>query len=333
MRKDMDNKDYRAFLFKNLKGLDMKDKISLLTLLEGRVGKEVSISGVKKCISGLFARNLKALDAAFKAADREIKAVEKSSVKYISIFSPLYPPLLKEIFDPPFILFYRGLLPESYERTVGVVGTRYPSGAALSAAFDMGFGFGVNGVRVVSGLALGIDRHSHIGNMAAEMPAIAVLGNGIDEIYPYANRKLAYHMLDEGGVIFSEFGPGVPPSKFTFPKRNRIISGLSSAIVVVQAPKRSGALITADYAAEQGREVYVSEAGLPFPQGAGGLALTEQGAKSVTGPVDVMMDLGWEIEFPVYKTDSLKEAEQHQLLSWELDDKAINNYGIYYFKK
>ena len=87
------------------------------------------------------------------------------------------------------------------------------------------------------------------------------------------------------------------------------------------------------YAAEQGREVYVSEAGLPFPQGAGGLALTEQGAKSVTGPVDVMMDLGWEIEFPVYKTDSLKEAEQHQLLSWELDDKAVNNYGIYYFKK
>ena len=169
MGKDMDNKDYLAFVFKHLKGLDVRDKISLLTLLEKRVGKEISISGVKECISGHFARNLKALDAAFKAADKEIKAVEKSSVKFISIFSPLYPPLLKEIFDPPFILFYRGLLPSSYERTVGVVGTRYPSGAALSAAFDMGFGFGVNGVRVVSGLALGIDRHSHIGNMAAEM--------------------------------------------------------------------------------------------------------------------------------------------------------------------
>ena len=329
----MDNKDYLAFVFKHLKGLDMKEKISLLALLEARVGKEISISGVRKCISGLFARNLKALDAAFKAADREIKAVEKSSVNFISIFSPLYPPLLKEIYDPPFILFYRGILPENYERTVGVVGTRYPSGAALSAAFDIGFGFGVNGVRVVSGLALGIDRHAHIGNMAAEMPAIAVLGNGIDEIYPYANRKLAYQMLSDGGVIFSELGPGVKPAKFTFPQRNRIISGLSAAVVVVQAPKRSGALITADFAAEQGRELYVHDAGLPFPQGAGGLALVEQGAKSVSGPVDVMIDLGWDVEFPVYKTDSLKEAEQHQLLSWELDDKAVNNSGIYYFKR
>ncbi|MBR4797537.1 MAG: DNA-processing protein DprA [Spirochaetia bacterium] len=329
----MDNKDYLAFVFKNLKGLEMRDKISLLTLLEERVGKEISISGVKKCISGHFAKNLKALDAAFKAADREIKAVEKSSVKFISIFSPLYPPLLKEIYDPPFILFYRGLLPASYDRTIGVVGTRYPSGAALTAAFDMGFGFGVNGVRVVSGLALGIDRHAHIGNMAAEMSAIAVLGNGIDQIYPYANRKLAYQMLDDGGVIFSEFGPGVPPSKFTFPKRNRIISGLSAAVVVVQAPKRSGALITADYAAEQGREVYVHDAGLPFPQGTGGLALVEQGAKSVGSPVDVMMDLGWDVEIPVYKTDSLKEAEQHQLLSWELDGRAVNNCGVYYFKR
>ena len=329
----MDNKDYLAFVFKHLKGLDIRDKISLLTLLEKRVGKEISISGVKECISGHFAGNLRALDAAFKAADKEIKAVEKSSVNFISIFSPLYPPLLKEIYDPPFILFYRGLLPSAYNRTVGVVGTRYPSGAALSAAFDMGFGFGVNGVRVVSGLALGIDRHSHIGNMAAEMPAIAVLGNGIDEIYPYANRKLAYQMLDEGGVIFSEYGPGIKPAKFTFPQRNRIISGLSSAIVVVQAPKRSGALITADFAIEQGREVYIHDAGLPFPQGSGGLALVEQGAKSVSGPIDVIMDLGWEVEFPVYKTDSLKEAEQHQLLSWELSGRAVNNCGIYYFKK
>lgn len=329
----MENKDYLAFVFKHLKGLDIKDKISLLTILEERVGKEISISGVKKCISGCFASHLKPLESAFKAADKEIKAVEKSSVYFISIFSPLYPPLLKEIYDPPFILFYRGLLPSSYEKTVGVVGTRYPSGAALTAAFDMGFGFGVNGVRVVSGLALGIDRHAHIGNMAAEMPAIAVLGNGIDEIYPYANRKLAYKMLEDGGVIFSEYGPGVKPAKFTFPQRNRIISGIASAVVVVQAPKRSGALITADFAVEQGRDVYIHEAGLPFPQGAGGLALVEQGAKSVAGPVDVMMDLGWDVDYPVYKTDSLKEAEQHQLLTWELDDRAVNNCGIYYFKK
>ena len=329
----MDNKDYLAFVFKHLKGLDMKDKTSLLALLEERVGKEVSISGVKNAIEGLFAKNLKVLDAAFKGADQEIKAVEKNSVKFISIFSPLYPSLLKEIYDPPFILFYRGILPEAYHRTVGVVGTRYPSGAALTAAFDMGFGFGVNGVRVVSGLALGIDRHSHIGNMAAEMPAIAVLGNGIDEIYPYANRKLAYQMLEDGGVIFSEFGPGIPPSKFTFPRRNRIISGLSSAVVVVQAPKRSGALITADYAAEQGREVYVHDAGLPFPQGTGGLALVEQGARRVAGPVDVMLDMGWDVEMSEYKTDSLKVAEQHQLISWELNGKAVNNSGIYYFKR
>ncbi|MBQ3647260.1 MAG: hypothetical protein II958_00255, partial [Spirochaetia bacterium] len=88
-----------------------------------------------------------------------------------------------------------------------------------------------------------------------------------------------------------------------------------------------------DFAAEQGREVYIHEAGLPFPQGAGGLALAEQGAKSVSGPIDVLSDLGWEVNYPVYKTDSLKEAQQHQLLSWELDGRAVNNSGIYYFKR
>lgn len=329
----MESRDYLAFVFKNIKKLRNDEKKSLLTLIEKRVGKDFSISGIKECVSGYFIKNLSWLDAAFKAADKEIKNVEKSSVKYISIFDPLYPPLLKEIYDPPFILFYRGTLPSSYEKTVGVVGTRYATGTALNAAFDMGFGFGVNGVRVVSGLALGIDRYSHLGNMASGMSAIAVLGNGIDEIYPAANKKLAYRMLEEGGVIFSELGPGIPPSRFTFPQRNRIISGIASAVVVVQAPKRSGALLTADFAAEQGRELYVHSAGLPFPQGAGGKALVEDGVKEVSSPVDVIGDLGWDVEYPVYSTDSLKAAEQHELLVYELSGRAVNNCGIYYFKR
>jgi len=329
----MDNRDYLAFIFKNIKKLRNDEKRSLLAMVEKEVGENVSISGIKEYVSKYFIKNVSLLDAAFKAADKEVDAVEKSSVKYISIFDPMYPPLLKEIYDPPFILFYRGTLPSSYEKIVGVVGTRYATGCALDAAFDMGFGFGVNGVSVVSGLALGIDRYSHLGNMASGMSAIAVLGNGIDEIYPTANKKLAYQMLEEGGVIFSELGPGIPPSKFTFPQRNRIISGIASAVVVVQAPEHSGALLTADFAAEQGRELYVNSAGLPFPQGAGGKALVEDGVMEVAGPVDVMRDLRWDVEYPIYSTDSLKVAEQNELLVYELSGKAVNNCGIYYFKR
>ncbi len=162
-----------------------------------------------------------------------------------------YPPLLSEIDDPPLCLFFRGSLPEPGTILAGIVGTRFPTGAAREAAFRLGFDLGRAGITVVSGLARGIDREAHEGCVAAEGRTVAVLGNGIDMIYPSSSSHAAAALLSFGGAILSEYPPGVPPLRCHFPARNRIISGLCRCVVVVQAPEKSGALFTAEYAAER----------------------------------------------------------------------------------
>jgi len=142
-----------------------------------------------------------------------------------------------------------------------MVGTRKPSPEAVSQAYKLAFGAGKEGISVVSGLANGIDAVSHRGNLVSCAAGYAVLGSGIDEIYPSSNRPLAKRILDSGGALISEYPPGVRPSKWTFPARNRIISGLCRSVIIVEAPQKSGALITAAFALEQGRELWVASSG------------------------------------------------------------------------
>jgi DNA processing protein len=189
-----------------------------------------------------------------------------------------YPVLLREIYDPPLVLFHRGELPPDALQHVAVVGTRRPTGDALKAAFFLGLELAQSGAAVVSGLARGIDRAAHRGCVEAKGRAVAVLGNGIDAVHPAGSRKLAASILESGGTIVSEYPPGTLPLKHHFPARNRIISGLSRAVVVVEAPDRSGALITSEYALEQGRELFVHETGLKPVTGGGGLRLADEGA-------------------------------------------------------
>lgn len=172
-----------------------------------------------------------------------------------------YPPLLGEIDDPPLVLYLRGSLPSNAESLAGIVGTRFPTGAGRQAAFRLGFDLGASGVWVVSGLARGIDREAHEGCEQAGGKSVAVLGSGIDLIYPSTSRSAAMALLARGGAILSEYPPGVPPLRWHFPARNRIISGLSRGVVVVEAPERSGALFTADYALDQGRDLWVHGSG------------------------------------------------------------------------
>ncbi|MBN2352005.1 MAG: DNA-processing protein DprA [Spirochaetales bacterium] len=189
-----------------------------------------------------------------------------------------YPALLREIYDPPLVLFQRGELPPDTLQHVAVVGTRRPTGDALKAAFFLGLELAQSGAVVVSGLARGIDRAAHSGCVEGLGRAVAVLGNGIDGVYPVGSRKLAGAILESGGAIVSEYPPGTPPLKHHFPARNRIVSGLSRAVIVVEAPDRSGALITSDYALEQGRELFVHEVGLRPGSGGGGIKLADEGA-------------------------------------------------------
>lgn len=213
------------------------------------------------------------------AAQREIEYLEKDkSIEVVDVESFYYPDLLKEIFNPPFLLYYRGELPLSCKNNVAVVGTRHASFSSLRESFLFGLEWGVNGGVVVSGLANGIDSAAHKGNLRAGGKTLAVLGHGIDRVYPVGNQKLAYSIIEQGGALISEFSPGVPPTRYTFPQRNRIISGLSRSVIIVQAPQKSGALITADFALDQGRDLYVLPCGLGTKRGLGGAHLYEEGA-------------------------------------------------------
>jgi DNA processing protein len=172
-----------------------------------------------------------------------------------------------------------------------VVGTRKPHGAALNAAFDLGRGLGAQGISVVSGLALGIDAMAHRGNLEGGARTYAVLGSGVDEIYPSSNRPLARKILEGGGGILSEYPPGTGPKKWHFPARNRIISAIARGTLIVEAPAASGALITARFALEQGRDLWVSSAGM----GSEGIArLAEDGAKIISSASDILREWGIE---------------------------------------
>jgi DNA processing protein len=221
------------------------------------------------------------------AAEQDAANALKRGIRWVSLVSASYPPLLREIYDPPVLLFYRGALPDADRPAAAVVGTRKPGGAALKAAFDIGRGLGLQGISVVSGLALGIDATAHRGNLEGGGRTYAVLGSGVDEIYPSSNRPLARRILEGGGGILSEYPPGTEPQKWHFPARNRIISAMVRGTLIVEAPAASGALITARFALEHGRDLWVSSAGL----GAAGTArLAGEGAKIIASASDIVRE-------------------------------------------
>jgi DNA processing protein len=217
-----------------------------------------------------------------REAERDAALMKARQIRYVSIAEPeKYPPLLAQVYDPPAVLYYRGELPPPDALLLAVVGTRNPCGAALSWTYDFARGAGAEGQAVVSGLALGIDAMAHRGNVDGGGKTIAVLGSAVDEVYPARNRQLARRLLQTGGAIVSEYPPGTPPFKWHFPQRNRIISGLCTCTVVVEAGEKSGALITADFALEQNRDVGVAVGNSGAPFGAGCRRLAEDGATLV----------------------------------------------------
>ena len=173
-----------------------------------------------------------------------------------------YPALVAEIFDPPYMLFYRGNIQAVMEPCLSVVGTRKPTPAVAKATFDFSQEAAVSGYTLVSGLAFGIDAAVHKGALAGNGKTVAVLPCGADGVVPLSHKRLAATMLEREGCLLSEYLPGVPAEKFRFPQRNRIIASLSPVTVVAAAPEKSGALITAEFALEQGRDVYLLAAGL-----------------------------------------------------------------------
>lgn len=220
-----------------------------------------------------------------------------NSASIITLEDPDYPRQLRLLPDPPIVLYVRGRL--SLEApSVALVGSRQASLYGLQCAERLAFDLVQRGVAVVSGLALGIDAAAHRGALKAGGSTIAVLGSGLAQIYPDRHLKLAKEIADKGGTVVSEYPMAALPLAYHFPRRNRIISGLSAGVVVVEARQRSGALITADAALEQGKEVFAVPGPMTAVNSQGTHHLLKQGARLVTGVEDILDELGWVAQQP-----------------------------------
>jgi DNA processing protein len=205
-----------------------------------------------------------------------------------------FPPLLRSIHDPPAGLFVRGGAPLELlaQPSVAIVGARACSGYGASVARMLGRELGRAGLVVVSGLARGVDGEAHRGALEAGAPTVAVLGCGVDRDYPAGNRALAGDIVARGGLVVAEYAPGVEPAPWRFPARNRVVAGLCAATIVVEARERSGALITADLALEEGREVFAVPGEIGSTLSAGTNGLLKLGAAPLTATADVLAAYG-----------------------------------------
>jgi DNA processing protein len=226
-----------------------------------------------------------------KAAEEEWARVEEQRANIVSLSSPAYPERLKEIYDPPPVLWVRGPVELLSKPAMAVVGTRHPSPYGLGMAEMLSRDLAVRRMVIVSGMARGIDSSAHRGALAARMPTIAVWGTGIDVVYPKENKKLAEEILELGGAIVSEVPMGTYPAPQNFPRRNRILSGLSVAVLVVEAAENSGTRVTARCAADQNRDLFAVPGNATSKGSWTPNTLIKQGAKLVVTWEDVWEEL------------------------------------------
>jgi DNA processing protein len=220
----------------------------------------------------------------------ELKRIADFGARVLTQTAPGYPPLLREIHNPPIVLYVWGSMAERDRLAIGVVGSRRASHYGTECAKKLSYQLAYAGMTVASGLARGIDTAAHQGALAAKGRTLAVLGSGLLKLYPPENQALAEKIAESGAVI-SEFSMEVKADTQTFPMRNRIVSGMSAGLLVVEAGVNSGALITANQAIEQGRSVYAVPGQIDRPGAAGSNRLIQQGAKLVMSADDVLDDL------------------------------------------
>ena len=225
----------------------------------------------------------------------------RKEIKILTWEDADYPDKLMNIDQPPPVIYIRGSIKPEDRWAVAIVGTRRVTSYGRQVTEQVSTYLARNGLTVVSGLARGVDGVAHQTTLANNGRTIAVLGSGIDQIYPPEHRQLAEKIIENGAVI-SDYHPGTPPDAGNFPPRNRIISGLSLATVVVEAGETSGALITATFAAEQGREVFAVPGPIYAPQSKGTNRLIREGAQPLLDPVDIMESLN------LRKVDHYKQA-------------------------
>ncbi|HRZ86635.1 MAG TPA: DNA-processing protein DprA [bacterium] len=258
--------------------------------------------------------------------DKEKKLIREHGVSVVTPSDDGYPELLKEIYDPPVVLYVRGKLSAADRYSVGIVGSRFASHYGTEAARVLSRDLTRRGMTVVSGMARGIDTAAHEGAIAADGRTVAVLGNGLARCYPPENKGLMERIAKRGAVV-SEFPMETIPDRKNFPRRNRIISGMSLGIVVVEAARRSGALITAHHALEQNRAVFSIPGRINDASSSGANDLIKQGAKIVTGAGDVIEEFQYVLPKEMAAPVRTGPAEQSSVPAAALTDEERLMHG------
>lgn len=242
--------------------------------------------------AGLDARAVGAILSSRKNRDplEELAHIHEQGIQALAFSDDGYPDRLREIQNPPMVLYLRGALCPEDDWAVAIVGTRRASGYGKGVTSQLASQLAQNGVTVVSGLARGIDSTAHSASLDAGGRTIAILGSGVDQVYPWDNRHLAERIMVRGAIV-SEYYPGTKPDARNFPPRNRIITGLSLGVLVVEADMKSGAMISAGFAAEQGKEVMAVPSNITSPSSSGVHYLIQQGAKLITSVDDILNEL------------------------------------------
>jgi DNA processing protein len=285
-------------------------------VLKASKDKLVRVSGIGEQIATEIA-SLKKEDI-----DKEIKLAKKLDLGIISLDDRDYPENLKNIHDPPIVLYVKGKLKAEDKFAIGIVGSRRASFYGLSSAEKFALDLSSKGFTIISGMARGIDTYAHRGALKQGGRTMAVMGSGFNHIYPQENKELAEEIAKKG-VVISEFPINTEPFKQNFPRRNRVISGLSLGVLVVEAARNSGALITADFALEQGREVFALPGKVDSNTSFGTNGLIKQGAKLVSCVEDILE----EINAPITKNreglNKIKNSPRFASIN-EAEDKVYN---------
>lgn len=262
-------------------------KVSNIKVIERIRSGQDAESIISKLTSGPEQQTLVSWGKRFSTADvieiarTELSKIEKRGYQVSSIWDVSYPHRLKEIYDPPVLLYYHGDIRMVDEKVVAIVGTRSCTGYGKKIAMELSRDISQTGIVIASGMAQGIDRFAHCGALSSAGKTIAVLGCGLDVVYPRSNCDI-YASVKGSGLLLSEYPLGYPPLKQNFPLRNRIISGISDGVIVVEAPVKSGALITAVLALDQGRSVVAAPGNITSRKSAGTNALIRSGAPLIS---------------------------------------------------
>lgn len=289
----MENKIFWIWLSR-IEGLGCVRKNKLLQLY--KTPEEIWKLSYKEIVSidgfgEKIAKNI--LDCRYrKDLDKYIEYMKKNDIKIVTIYDKEYPNKLKCIYDAPVTLYVKGNKDILNNNSISIVGCRNCSDYGKEVSRKFAYDLAKKNITIISGMAKGIDSNAHIGCLQAKGKTIAVLGSGLDRIYPKDNAQLYNEIIANGGAIVSEYVIGTNPTKMNFPARNRIISGLSNGIIVIEAKEKSGTLITVDFALEQGKDVFVVPGNITSPNSVGTNELIKQGAKCITSVKDIFEENG-----------------------------------------